>query len=138
MSGILTAIPGILASSGGGGGGGGLDTEIVTVGEFIFGVDILLIGYSPAISGSAINDGKFTPKGGATISGIYFDAVAGVLSFTLEGVHTNAGWTTMTIGSRSYSRTAATFSNSFDTSWQWFGSVNPFSGVGTNTTVVFT
>lgn len=136
MSGIMCAA-GIIGASGGG-GGGGLDSEIVTVGEFIFGAEVWWTGYSSGTMGS-ISDGQFAPKGGATITGLYMDVLASMVYFQINGEHSNSGWSTMSIGGHNFSRASASFSAvSGFTRWSWSYSTIPFSGPGTNTTVAFT
>jgi len=134
VTGILCAIAGMGSSA--------LDTESITVGTESGGVapDFFVIrGYSQGVMGS-ISDGFFAPKGGATITNLYYDAIPNeAMVFALSGTYTNDGWTTMTVGSTAFARSAASFSASGgSTQWVWAGvTTDPFSADGTTTIVVF-
>lgn len=120
------------------GAGGTLDTQTVTVGEYIDKLNIYY-GYSSSLIFGSISDGTFNPKGGATILSLYYNASTGYLFFELNGVQTNAGWTTMTIDGTAFTRASATFSNSGTTSWTWATGTSPFgTTIGATKTVVFT
>lgn len=128
----------------GGAGGGGGDTQIVTVAqdnqEFI-----IYRGYATTLFTGAfgsIADGTFNPKGGAAILDLYWSAFSGgnQIHFRIAGTHANDGWTTMTINGVPIARSSMSFDNpGGDSRWIFTGSIaNPFTGVGTNTSVVFT
>ena len=92
-------------------------------------------GYSTAFSVvnafGSVTDNTVDNFGGSTLHGLY-----SVLSFVIlriTGNHANSGFSTLTVGSSTYSRTAAIHSydatNNF-TQWQW-NSSNPFGSSGT-------
>lgn len=113
-----------------------LDTETVTVGQ-LTSKFFTQYGFGTGIPGDGISNGLFAPKSNAAIQELYWVSL-GSLVFTIAGVQTNAGWSSMKVGSTTFLRSAATFSQTEDTtSWTWSAGSNPFSGVGTNTTVVF-
>jgi hypothetical protein len=134
VTGILCAIAGMGSSA--------LDTESITVGTFSSGgfPDFIVIrGYAEATMGT-ISDGFFAPKGGATITSLYYEVIPNeIMVFVLSGTYTNDGWTTMTVGSTAFARSAASFSASGgSTQWVWAGvTTDPFSADGTTTIVVF-
>lgn len=130
MTGILSVMAGT---------GSSLDIQTVTVGIFFDGFGTFT-GYATAYGTGGISDGTFNPKGGASIYGLYHDNTLAQVYFQLVGSPlTNDGWTTIKIGSTSYSRSAATFSSTGGyTSWVWSSGGDPFTAVGTDTTVVFT
>jgi hypothetical protein len=140
MSGIMCALIGSLKVVSSGGGGGTtpdpvLDTETVTVGSLAIKA-LSFVGFSSGSYGSCSN-GIFAPKS-AAIQNLYYASFQDLV-FEIAGSQTNAGWTTMKVGSTTFNRSAATFSAaSGGTRWTWSGvTSNPFSGAGTNTTVVF-
>ena len=120
-----------------GAGGGVIDTQTVTVGYKHTGSDDAW-GYRSGSMGS-ISDGTFNPKGGATITELYYGTSfpLAFVSFTLNGSQTNDGWDAMTIAGTTYTRASATFSNSSTTSWTWLVASNPF-GTTVGATVVAT
>ena len=130
MTGVLSTLAGMGVS---------LDIQTVSVGAY-FDVSSLFTGWSSGFSMGSISDGTFNPKGNASIYGLYYDSTFYQLYFQLVGSPlTNADWTTMKVGSTSYSRSAATFSSTGGyTSWMWSSGGDPFTAVGTDTTVVFT
>lgn len=115
----------------------GLDTQTITVGGTTVYVDVFWTEYhgynslsSPPAFGS-IADGTFNVKSGATIRYLFWflqdDGNKG-LYFQINGTHTNDGWTTIKIGSTTYNRADASFSNGGGvTTWGW-SSDNPFVG----------
>jgi len=107
---------------------------------------------SYATAGS-ISDGTSNLYSGASIVELYYtwNTVYGVSLFGLRidgASRANSGWTTLTVGTTAYQRSAATYTanSSGDTWWTWVinspadltGADNPFSGTGTTTTCVFT
>jgi hypothetical protein len=121
------------------GAGGALDTQTVTVGDYIVGFDYLT-GYANLLMGS-ISDGTFNPTGGTTISGLYYDVYGTSLVFELSASPiSNAGWTTMTLNGTAFTRSSASFvSSGGSTSWTWSSvSPNPFPAALNTTTAVFT
>ena len=121
------------------GAGGRLDTQTVTVGDYVD-KTTYLTGYLSGAMGS-ISDGTFNPTGGTTISGLYYDVYNSQLIFTLSASPiSNAGWTTMTLNGTAFTRSSASFfSSGGSTSWTWSSvSPNPFPAAGNTTTAVFT
>lgn len=102
-----------------------LDTQTVTVGTSIV-KSITRYGFVQSSSTGSISDGTFNPKSGATILAFYWQN-NNTVTFQLSGVYTNDGWTTVDIAGTSFSRSAATFSNSTNTTWTWSSvATNPF------------
>jgi hypothetical protein len=149
-------------SGGGGGGGSNLDSQTVTVGthtqSFAGGSGLpASTGHwrgkftnSYATAGS-ISDGTSNLYSGASIVELYYtwNTVYGVSYLALRidgGSLANSGWTTLTVGTTAFQRTAATYngSSSGDTQWTWTtsgdltGAQNPFAASGQTTTCVFT
>ena len=150
----------------GGGGGGSLDSQAVTVGT----ARTRASGGSGAPSGSttrsgllklsgaggSISDGTSNVYGGAAILEIeyhvgYYLSYRSAQSHYRDGMgRANSGWTTLTIGTTSYQRAAATYasgaqSNGGNSGWFWYpssydytGAANPFAATGQTTTCVFT
>ena len=87
----------------------------------------------------SLSDTTFSPKS-ATYAGIYHVASSTpTINFRLHGTHTNAGWTSITIGTSSlpYARSSATFvQTGGDTLWYWSAFSTPFTS-GSNTAVTF-
>jgi len=110
-----------------------------------------LYGYIPAVAGSIDNNELFLWED-TYISEIAYDAGVGVdiifsVKSPLTSTVTNSNWTTMTIGTTSFTRASASgyLPNYYTdgvfvyTEWYWNTSPsgNPFSAVGTNTTVTW-
>ena len=157
-----SGLVGAAGGSGSGGGGGNNDSQTVTVGSHA--ESFPPSGLIPSntsnfkglftniyASGGSISDGTSNLYSGASIVQIQYtwNNVFGVSVIILEiagNNRANSGWTTLTIGTTSYSRTNATYSasNGANTAWTWFGgsdltgAQNPFSATGTTTTCVFT
>lgn len=126
MTGVTCMMAGIKSAS-------ILDTQTVTRGTASTGTDPFQnwAGYkgtgSPTFG--SISDGTSNIYAGATINGIYFfeeGSVAGGGYYTrqiiwvVNGTQSNSGWSTMTVDTTSYDRTAATFSTSGGVStWTW-------------------
>ena len=101
------------------------ETQTVTVGSLTF-KGIEQYGFSSGVFGS-ISDGTFGFISNATINYLGWTN-AGGLSFTLAGNRANSGWSTVTINSIAFNRSAATYSYNGDnntTNWLMAGS-NPF------------
>ena len=116
-----------------------LDTQTVTVGHQAgAGYTPTIYGYRSSPSLGSISDGTFNVKSGASILVLFWTSVQ-VVSFVINGVHSNSGWTTMKIGSTTFNRSSAnhyqdTYSN--QTSWAWSTvATNPFGTSGTKTVV---
>lgn len=113
------------------------DTQTVTVGIFSTGGGFGT-GYGfLSGSGGSVSDGTFNPKGGAAITALYFNTIAGstTIVFTLNGSQTNDGWTTMTVSGITYDRASASYTSGTSTSWVWSTATNPF-GTTVGATVV--
>lgn len=132
-------------------------TRIINVGhytiapsKFFPGADFY--GYSEGQAGS-INNAAFFLWEDTYINMLVYDAGVGydilfAVKSTDPNAVTNSNWSTMTIGSTSFSRTAATgFSANYYndgvyyySEWWWDTSPsgNPFSAIGTDTTVYWT
>ena len=149
-------------SGGGGGGGSNLDSQTVTVGthtqSFSGGSGLpASTGHwrgkftnSYATAGS-ISDGTSNLYSGASIVELYYtwNTVYGAsyLAMRVDGTNkANSGWTTLTVGTTAFQRTAASYNGSTqgDTQWTWTtsgdltGANNPFAASGQTTTCVFT
>ena len=132
-----------------------LDTQTITSGSTSTGTDPFFNWYGYKGTGSptfgSISDGTSNIYAGATINGIYFYEEGSVgaggyyirdVILVINGTQSNSGWTTMTIGSTSFTRASAGFSTSGGVStWTWSlsipnpavsGSPGPFS----STTIV--
>ena len=130
------------------GGLTGLDTQTVNPvgGSGTAGSSNRLRGFSTVNALGSISDGTSDLYSGAAITELYFDenGGAGQQYLKITGTLPNSGWTTMTIDTTAYARSAATFTQAGGaTQWQWsapgaFTSVQPFAGIGGSTTVVWT
>ncbi len=119
----------------------GLDTQTVTVGYTPSGGQ-----YQPALAGyrnvtgtnlGSISDGTFNVKSGAFINTLYWTGF-GTVIFSINGSHSNSGWTTMKIGNTTFTRASSTFSQSGTSTatWAWYTiTTNPFGTSGTKTVV---
>lgn len=123
-----------------------LDVQTVTVG-YIAGSAYTppTYGYVNLGSGGtgSVSDGTCNFKSGAAYRRLQFTGVStGTLLFGLSGSHANSGWTTMTIGSTSYSRSSATFQQfgTTEARWTWTSQTsNPYgTTTGATRTVTFT
>lgn len=87
----------------------------------------------------SLTDTTFDKLSNATILGLYHNGSGtGWLHFSIAGHHSNAGWSTLTIGSSSYSRSSAYHAQGYQdsevsgttfpyTNWYWINqSANPF------------
>ena len=102
------------------------ETQTVTVGSLIF-KGIESYGFSSGVYGS-ISDGTFGFISDATINTLAWSNAGNALNFTLAGNRANSGWSTVTINSIAFNRSAATYnydSGSNTTSWSMAGA-NPF------------
>ena len=126
-----------------------IETKYVDVGYFqgVFGFPDQY-GFNSAISIGTLSD---TANGSSSedVSGIYSstDCQAVVwystnaLEFRVEGVKSNSGWDSITVGSTTLNRSSATFTTSTagsgTSSWTWYSQSNPF-GTQTGADVLVT
>lgn len=123
------------------------DTQVVTVGyRDILGsyptyINEYIYGFESGIIGS-MSDGTSNIYSGASITTLsHVESTTGQQSLFLgiSGSRANSGWTTMYIGSSSYSRTSAMYTDFGSvTEWAWIafgGNPNPF-GTTVNATVI--
>lgn len=120
-----------------------LQTKYVAVGTFTYG-SLANYGFN-----TGLNIGTISNTSGGTsnvnLDSVYSGADVYTCNYanngttenvvlTLTGNRANSGWATMTVGSYSYSRTAATYSydsNNNQTSWVWSSTnLNPFGTSG--------
>lgn len=121
-----------------------LDVQTVTVG-YNAGTSYTpsVYGYLDLGSGAtgSVSDGTCNFKSGATYRRLQWNS-NNILMFALNGSHANSGWTTMTIGSTSYSRSSAGFTqiSTTEARWEWASiSTNPYgTTTGATRTVTFT
>lgn len=139
LAGWFRAHPVGASGGGGGGGGGGLDTQTVTTGASgTAPIQDRVRGFISGTLGS-ITDGTSNIYSGAAITALYWDENEGISSYvlTITGA-TNTGWTTITIGSVTLYRTAATFSSG---TWTWTtthtAGTQAFGSAGNIKTVTF-
>jgi len=111
-----------------------LDTQTVTVGSLNLGGSYgVYWGWrqgdpTPAADCGSIVDKTSNIYGGANIFGIYFHTIGnGLVNFMLDTNQSNSGWTSITIGSYTYLRTSASYSNGGGTTtlWQWTSPSSP-------------
>lgn len=114
-----------------------VDTQTVTVGSYSTGGYIPVTNYgfsNDATPFGSISDGTFNGSGNVAIQRLSYGQGVGVVIFRLVGYRSNSGWTTMTIGSTSFSRTSASFTQGSTTTWTWTTALsNPFGTSGTVT-----
>lgn len=126
-----------------------LDTQSVYVGQTTISDGKTywdtVTGYSGQYGIGSISDGTSNVYGGASFFGIYHYSSYPTANYLdglylyITGTLADTGWTSMKIGTTIYSR-ANCFSStgSGRTYWVWPGTQsNPFSAVGSNTTVTF-
>lgn len=122
------------------GGGGTLDTQTVTVGGSgsAFFLDRKR-GFIASSIGS-ISDGTSNVYSGSAITELYWDEAGGVpfYQLTIAGA-ANSGWTTMMIGSTSFTRASAGYSAG---TWNWAApsstvSTQVFGSIGGGVSVTF-
>ena len=163
---IISNAGSVAAGAGAGGGGGGgssLDSQTVTVGSATSASggsgapsgSTTRSGFLISGAGGSISDGTSNVYGGASILEIEYQwdttYPIAVLSLTINGMgRANSGWTTLTIGTTSYQRAAATYASgaqsnggnsgwfSYPSSYDYTGAANPFAATGQTTTCVFT
>lgn len=120
------------------------DTQVVTVGQDVFCDKYACgtTGWGYSASAGAIYDGTFNLISNTPISLLqyitnYFGPEG--MYFSLNAAVANSGWTSMTVGSDVYLRTAATFSSgSGYSTWYWGTTTNSFgTTVGATVTVNF-
>ncbi len=115
------------------------DQQVVNVGFATqgFGDDYYGFNISPLGMG-IITDGTFNPAGGAVINTLMWSITFGEVTFSIDGINANSGWSNMNLNATDFARASATFSGAGPTTWQWLSASNPFTDIGTDTTVVFT
>jgi hypothetical protein len=158
-----SGLVGAAGGSGSGGGGGSNDSQTVTVGSHAesFPPSGLIPASTTNFKGfftniyateGSISDGTSNLYGGASIVELQYTwsnvfGISRVILSIAGNNRANSGWTTLTIGTTSYSRTNATYSatNGANTTWVWSispadltGAQNPFAATGQTTTCVFT
>ena len=115
---------GILCALAGSGGSPYTGSATVTVGRYVD-ASFTLWGLLSGVAGSV------TPttwaSTGATFGQLcWFDAGVDFVSFLVNGVFPNEGWTTMTVGGVPFTRASANYSVDTNTTWTWFTASNPF------------
>ena len=102
-----------------------LDTQTVTVGSDVSQY-VTWRGYSASspVIGS-ISDGTSNIYSGSVIKYIR-NLNNSTTQLRIQGVHSNSGWTTMTINGVDFARADASFSTNTDSQWVWSPTNNPF------------
>lgn len=97
-------------------------------------------GTGNLIYGSISSDSLQLWEDGVIVSLSWTDYFQQILLHVTATNPANSGFTTMKIGSTSFTRTAASYNNyTTSHSWAWNSiTTNPFSAVGTNTTIDWT
>jgi hypothetical protein len=128
-----------------------LDTQTVTVGEYISGTNSNIRGYGFGFTtGGSISDGTSNMFSGAAY--VQIDTLADIsngqgwiVQLGINGTHPNSGWTTMTIDGVAFNRADISFHSqpSGITNWVWADAprpqTNPFgTTAGVTKQVVFT
>ncbi len=120
------------------GGGGTLDTQTITVGGYDSAFEHQR-GFIASWIGS-ISDGTSNIYGGAGISELFWGEAGGdpFYELTIAGA-ANSGWTTMMIGSTSFTRASAAYSAG---TWNWAApsstvSTQAFGSIGGDVIVTF-
>jgi hypothetical protein len=117
----MTGITCALAGSGGSIYSG---SATVTVGQYVD-VSFTIWGYANVLAGS-VTPATWGGTGGNFLQLCWFDAGVDFVSFKVNGVFPNEGWTTMTIGGVPFTRASGSYSNDgVDTTWTWI-TTNPF------------
>lgn len=117
-----------------------LDQQTVTVGIQSDKIGTYY-GFQSSMSMGSISDGTFNVKSGATITEMYYAGYGDgsrAFGFTISGIYTNDGWTTINANGTTYSRSAASFTASNGlTTWYWnTAPTNPFGDTSGATKVV--
>ena len=102
-------------------------------------------GYEASVSVGSISDGTLNPVSNKTITVLAWkgtnstgSSVWNRVYLTVSGSASNSGWTSMKVGSTTYTRTSATFtSSSTETTWTWSTTSSPFGSTGTVNAVEF-
>ena len=82
----------------------------------------------------SISDTTCDKISNATIQRTRWNSQLNQLSFRVSGSHSNSGWTTFKVGSSTYNRSSATYTNGGSyTAWVWSTSSNPYGTSGTKT-----
>lgn len=117
-----------------------LDTQTVTAGYAPAGqYNNAAYGFSTAlpITGSC-SDGTSNVVSNSIISKLCWIPELNVFAFQVDSSATNSGFSAIKIGSQTFNRTSATYTNTgVVTYWQWSTSTNPFPTTGANYTVTW-
>jgi hypothetical protein len=123
-----------------------LDTQTVTVGYLAPSLYTFQTrGFDSTLSVGSISDGTLNPVSNASIVILAWlganstgSSVLNRVYLTVSGVRANSGWTSMKVGSTTYTRTSATYSNnSTVTNWSWSTTSSPFGSTGSSVAVEF-
>ena len=116
------------------------ETQTVTVGTFSF-KGLTQYGFNLGSSMGSITDGTFGFISNASINLLVW-INTNELSFEIDGVYADSGWTKVTIASVDFFRSAATFTTGTSPNfsrWAWSGASNVFgTTVGATVPAVFT
>jgi hypothetical protein len=123
----MTGITCALASSGGSKYTG---SATVTVGLFVLD-DVTFWGYASDLAGS-VTPATWASTGANFLQLGWLDIGDKYVTFIVDGVFPNEGWTTLTIGGVSFDRTAASYATDSTTEWIW-SSPPPANPFGTTT-----
>lgn len=92
-------------------------------------------GYS-ATYGSLSYTTVGTISGSPTVTALYWDT-SDALYLAMNGITSNSGWSTLTIGSTSFSRTSGYhWTYGTGSTWSWYVSTNPIGTSGTKTVTI--
>ena len=123
-----------------------LDTQTVTTGTAAATLYTPTTkGYEASIALGSISDGTLNPVSNKTITVLAWKgtnntgaSVWNRVYLAVSGSASNSGWTSMKVGSTTYTRTSATFSStSTKTQWSWSTTSSPFGATGSSVTVEF-
>jgi len=126
-----------------------LDTQTVTVGSRVVGggpggINTVYSGFSGFLSTGSITDGTSNLYSGASILELNYNTNTGTgnyISFSVEGLVSNSGWTNIIIGGVSFARADAIYTLSGGSTPQYTtwniatSATNPFGGAGSVVTV---
>jgi len=115
---------GITCALAGSGGSIYTGSATVTVGQYVD-ASFTIWGYANVLAGS-VTPTTWANTGGFIGQLCWFDAGVDFVTFKVNAVFPNEGWTTMTIGGVPFTRASASYSNDgTDTTWTWI-TTNPF------------
>lgn len=122
-----------------------LDTQTVTVGyaaPALYTVETR--GYDDFLNVGSISDGTLNPVGNKPITILAWLGSNSTGTTVLNGVYlqitgsvSNSGFTTMKVGSTSFNRTSAIFTQGTSSFWRWPTTTNPFGSTGAVVSVEF-